>query len=107
MSQSTEIKMTVGLTKIEHVYGSRVMAQYFDLNLIEGEDVRELNFTGMHFAHINMRLQEYLKEFPNDVVTKVIRQLLSAAFIEYNELHADSEEDVPEMELQFQVRLTN
>lgn len=107
MSQSTEIKMVVGLTTIEHVYGSRAMAEYFNLSLISGESVREINLDGDNFGYINTKLQAYLKEFPGDVVTKAIREILSAKFMEWNELHAGIDEDLETFELQFQVRLVN
>lgn len=107
MSQSTEIKMTVGLTTIEHVYGSRAMAEYFNLSLISGESVREINLDGDNFGYINTKLQEYIKEFPGDVVTKAIREVMANKFMEWTELHAGIDEDLEMFDMQFQVRLTN
>lgn len=108
MSQSTEIKMTVGLTTIEHVYGSRTMAQYFNLHLIEGENQREIGLTGDNFGYINSALQSYLRERPDDIVAKAMREILFNAFSAWDELNEGVDRDMREpFELLFIVRLTN
>ncbi len=108
MSQSTEIKMKVGLTTIEHVYGSRTMAQYFNLHLIEGENQREIGLTGDHFGYINSALQSYLRERPDDIVVKAMREILFKEFKAWDEMTSGEHEDLREpFDLLFIVRLTN
>lgn len=108
MSQSTEIKMNVGLTRIEHVLCSRTMAEYFNLHLIEGENQREIGLTGDRFGYINSTLQSYLRERPNDIVVKAIREILVNEFKAWDELNEGVERDMREpFELLFIVRLTN
>lgn len=110
MSQSTEIKISTSTVTFEHITGSRQLANFFGLSLLDGEGQRRLTLTGQyHYKTILKGLVDYAKAYPNSKAQYMVTLVLEEKefFDQVVKGHSSYLDDSDEFKLTVEILLTN